>query len=191
MSEQTQVQPPIEPHQAAIEKMLADATAAGNDFDRLTFLSRCNSALSRECEETAERLLKVHRGRLSSVGWNVDFEYDDEGGTFPSVSGITLHLEDGREILLGDTNYAFNDDGVIDDFIILGYTEAKELEQALEQEGVDPDEAFVSMIAEMAGIHEERINDYLGVLADYINENPREESLMLDLTAPLKAPAHA
>ena len=134
MSEQPQVQPPIAPHQAAIEKMLADATAAGNDFDRLTFLSRCNSALSRECEETAERLLKVHRGKLLSVEWNVDFEYDDEGGTFPSVSGITLHLEDGREILLGDTNYAFNDDGVIDDFIILSYPEAKELEQALEQE---------------------------------------------------------
>lgn len=43
MSEQTQVPPTIEPHQAAIEKMLADATAAGNDFDRLTFLSRCTA----------------------------------------------------------------------------------------------------------------------------------------------------
>lgn len=191
MSEQTQVPLTIEPHQAAIERVLAAATASGNDFDRLTFLSRCNSAISVECEKTTELLLKVHRGKLSSVEWNVDFEYDDEGGTYPSVSGITLHLEDGREIPLGDTTYSFNGDGVIDDFIVLDYPEAKALEQALEQEGVDADEAFVSMIAEMAGIHEERINDYLGVLADYINENPREESLVLNLTAPLKVPANA
>ena len=191
MSEQTQVPLTIEPHKAAIERVLAAATASGNDFDRLTFLSRCNSAISVECEKTTELLLKVHRGKLSSVEWNVDFEYDDEGGTYPSVSGITLHLEDGREIPLGDTTYSFNGDGVIDDFIVLDYPEAKALEQALEQEGVDADEAFVSMIAEMAGIHEERINDYLGVLADYINENPREESLVLNLTAPLKVPANA
>lgn len=188
MTDQTKTEPQIEikPHEEACNALLAAAitSANGNGFERLTFLNRCDSKIQEEARVLTRHLLDTHCGNIQSVTWDLDYEYDDEGGTYPSISNVTLQLGDDREIPLGDNSFFFGDEIDVEDFLAQEYPEASALASRLEEEGVDVHDAFTDAIAEMTGIPLEKINDFLGTLCDYINDNKRDESIEFTSAAP-------
>jgi hypothetical protein len=173
------------PYQSTVDKLLAEADIIGaieGIWERLHFLSYCSSHLRWNHQEVMEQMLVKHRGKVAWVNWNAEHKVElatdtEDAYAYTEVTNITLHLDDGRNVPLGDLANAFARDNGIDDFIALDYPESRILAETLKSAGADEDEVFTATVATMIGIPVDQACNFLDPLFNYIDNHRCDKSL--------------
>jgi len=137
-----------------------DLAAAAGDPERLAtcmnVLARLSYQADAESVRAASALVATVLPTCNRLTWDAEYEYGDNGSTFPVISSATLHFADGRQ----DVAIYVREDGDTDDEMNVHFGE--EAQSALERvtdahpELTEEEQRVAHAYAEVLGIDPSR-----------------------------------